>query len=135
MFLSFKTSTIGANSSLVIIAPVGLLGKGIITTFVFSVIASSNNSGVNLKSSSALKFITFDVAPVKAVHPWYATKLGSGIITSSPGPTKALKAKSIPSLPPTVTNISFLGSYFKLHLLFKYFAICSLNSINPAFEE
>ena len=111
------------------------MGNGIITTFVFSVIASSNSCAVNLKSFSALRFIIFAVAPVNAVHPLYATKLGSGIITSSPGPVNALNAISIPSLPPTVTKISSLGLYYKSNFLYKYLAISSLSSINPALEE
>ena len=56
-------------------------------------------------------------------------------MTSSPGPTKALKAISIPSLPPTVTIISSSGQYSKSNFLFKYFDISFLNSINPALEE
>ena len=106
-----------------------------ITTFVFSVIASSSSSAVSLKSFSTFNSNTFALAPVNVVQPLYATKLGSGIRTSSPGPTNALKAISIPSLPPTVTSISSDGLYDKSNLLFKYLAISSLNSINPALEE
>jgi len=86
-----------------------LFGNGTITTFVLGVIAFSRSSAVSLNSFSAFKSRTLAVAPVNAVHPLYATKLGSGTITSSPGPTNALRAISIPSLPPTVTIISSSG--------------------------
>ena len=43
------------------------------------------------------------------MSPERRTKLPEGMITSSPGATSARIAASIPSLPPTVTSISFSG--------------------------
>ena len=44
-------------------APVGLLGKGKINTFVFGVMAARSSSAVNLKLFSALVTIGIGVAP------------------------------------------------------------------------
>ena len=51
---SIITGTIFASSSLVIIAPVGLLGNGSTSTLVLSVIALKSASLVSLNSSSSL---------------------------------------------------------------------------------
>ena len=51
------TFAIFSKSSLSIIEPVGLFGKGNISIFVFSVIAFKSSSLVSLNSFSALRFI------------------------------------------------------------------------------
>ena len=58
---------------------------------------------------------------------------GQGIITSSPSFITARIARSIASLPPTVTIISSSGEYKVLKRLFIYADISRRRSISPAF--
>ncbi|OPZ89881.1 MAG: hypothetical protein BWY74_02540 [Firmicutes bacterium ADurb.Bin419] len=62
-------------------------------------------SAVSLNLLSIPKLTVTGIAPVNIVQYLYASKFGSGIKTSSPGPTSILNAMSIASLAPAVTII------------------------------
>ena len=57
-----------SKSSFSIIAPVGLLGYGSISTFVLSVIASRSSFGFRRNSFSALRLIITGFAPARIAH-------------------------------------------------------------------
>ena len=78
---------------------------GIINTFVLLVTFSSKSFGATLKSFSTTQFTGTGTPPHKDTQGEYDTYDGSGISTSSPGFNNALKARSMPSLAPTVTKI------------------------------
>jgi hypothetical protein len=89
---------------------VGLLGKDRINAFVLGVINGFKISGVNLKPSSSHVLAGTEIPPISSTIGEYDTKHGSGTIISSPGLTRARRAISIASEPPTVIIISLIGS-------------------------
>src|SRR5690606_5914050 len=80
-----KTFTNAANSSLLYTEPVGLQGEEHMNIVDICVIASSNCSGVILKSLSIVVSINTDLPSAKVTISEYDTQYGVGIITSSPG--------------------------------------------------
>ena len=67
------TSAIASRSDLSIIAPVGLLGYGRISTFVFGVIASSSSATVSLNWFSFFRLIMTGFAPARIAQGSYET--------------------------------------------------------------
>ena len=67
------TSTISSKSSFVMIAPVGLFGKGMTRIFVLSVIAPNNSSFVSLNPSSSRNAIGTGTPSARTIHGSYDT--------------------------------------------------------------
>ena len=70
---SIITGISSISSSLVMIAPVGLLGNGIISIFVLSVICSRSSSFVSLNWFSSLRLTNTGTASAITAHGRYET--------------------------------------------------------------
>lgn len=115
-------------SSRVNILPDGLWGFTKTTSFVRSVIFSSNflKSTCHYPSYTSIGHVTI-LAPESSIFVTYCVKKGSRINTSSPGPTKFMITQKIPSIAPLVTKISLYGHSFRLNIGENLWAIFSLS--------